>query len=112
MSLTAHISSGFEGLTYDYTTRTLYAMLQTATVQDGGADKTTSQYTRLFAYHIPVNPLAKPQLTGEWVVPLPQSNKNKTRGCSEIHFVSPGIFLALSRDGDGRGGDEVESKYK
>jgi hypothetical protein len=105
-------NQGFEGLTYDEATRTLYAMLQTATIQDGGADKTTSQFTRLFAYHIPVNPLVRPALTGEWVVPLPQSNKNKTRGCSEIHFVAPGVFLALSRDGDGHGGDDVKASYK
>ena len=27
-----------------------------ATTCDGGADKTTSRYTRLFAYHIPLEP--------------------------------------------------------
>jgi len=31
---------------------------------------------------------------------------------SEIHFVGPGVFLALSRDGNGRGGDDVVSSYK
>jgi len=46
-------------------------------------------------------------------VPLPVSNdKGKTRGCSEIAFVGNDIFLALSRDGDGRGGDDTKSKYK
>ncbi|KAF8073549.1 hypothetical protein FPV67DRAFT_1446478 [Lyophyllum atratum] len=49
---------------------------------------------------------------GRWVVPLPLSSKGNTLGCSEIHFVSPGVFLALSRDGDGRGGDDTNSKYK
>jgi hypothetical protein len=54
----------------------------------------------------------RPPLVGEWVVPLPLSGKDKTQECSEIHFVSPGVFLALSRDGDGRGGDDNNTKYK
>ena len=37
-------------------------MLQSATVQDGGADKTTSRYTRLFAFDTKVLP---PHLVGE-----------------------------------------------
>jgi len=100
---------GFEGLTIDPTTGTLYAMLQSATVQDGGADKTTSRYTRLFAFDTKVLP---PHLVGEWVVPLPLSKKNHTEACSEIHLVRPGVFFALSRDGDGRGGDDNKSSYK
>jgi len=84
-------------------------MLQSATIQDGGADKTTSRYTRLFAFDIKKLP---PRLVGEWVVPLPLSQKNHTEACSEIHFVRPGVFFALSRDGDGRGGDDNTSSYK
>ena len=83
-------------------------MLQSATIQDGGGD---SRFTRLFAYDIS-NPAVVPPLVGEWVVPLPLSDKGNVEACSEIHFVSPGIFLALSRDGDGRGGGDNNSKYK
>ena len=83
-------------------------MLQSATIQDGGGD---SRFTRLFAYDVS-NPSVVPPLVGEWVVPLPLSDKGKVEGCSEIHFVSPGIFLALSRDGDGRGGGDSNSGYK
>jgi hypothetical protein len=83
-------------------------MLQTATIQDGGAAKETSRHTRLLAYNV----AAEPKLVGEWVVPLPQSKKGKTRGSSEILYIGEGVFLSLSRDGDGRGGDEVESGYK
>lgn len=90
------ILAGFEGLTLDTTKNVLYAMLQSATVQDGGGDKTTSRYTRLVAYDVS-NKAVRPPLVGEWVVPLPQSSKGKTLGCSEIHFVTPGVFLALSR---------------
>lgn len=83
-------------------------MLQSATIQDGGGD---SRFTRLFAYDVS-NPAVVPPLVGEWVVPLPLSAKGKVEACSEIHFVSPGIFLALSRDGDGRGGGDSNSNYK
>jgi hypothetical protein len=101
---------GFEGLTLDSENGILYAMLQSATMQDGGPDKETNRYTRLFGYDVSTSP---PELVGEWVVPLPQSNnKGKTRACSEIHSLGSGIFLALSRDSDGRGGDDTESKYK
>ncbi|KAK0451314.1 esterase-like activity of phytase-domain-containing protein [Desarmillaria tabescens] len=104
-------NQGFEGLTFDVENDVVYAMLQSATIQDGGDDKTTSRYTRLLAYDVS-NPTVRPELIGEWVVPLPQSKKNKTRACSEIAFVSPGVFFALSRDGDGEGGDDLESSYK
>ena len=101
---------GFENLTLDEATLTLYAMLQSATIQDGGNSKTTSRHTRLLAWDVsnPSNPVFK----GEWVVPLPVNRNGKTQGCSEIHFVGNNVFLALSRDGDGRGGDSRTSKYK
>lgn len=102
---------GFEGLTLDPLTNTLYAMLQSATIQDGGDDKSTSRFTRLLAYNVSSPTISVP-LIGEWVVPLPQSGKGNTEGCSEIHFLGNGVFLALSRDGDGRGGDDDDSSYK
>lgn len=86
-------------------------MLQSATIQDGGDSKATSRFTRLVAYDIS-HPLIRTKLIGEWVVPLPQSSKGNTQGSSEIHYISPGVFLALARDGDGRGGDDNKSKYK
>ncbi|KAJ3567531.1 hypothetical protein NP233_g6310 [Leucocoprinus birnbaumii] len=102
-------NQGFEGLTIDPSTGRIYAMLQSATIQDGGDDKSTSRYTRLVAYDVQGDTST---LAGEWIVPLPQSSKGNTRGCSEIHFVSDGVFLALSRDGNGRGDDDDDSDYK
>ncbi|KAF8194938.1 esterase-like activity of phytase-domain-containing protein [Pholiota molesta] len=104
-------NQGFEGLTLDPLTNTLYAMLQSATIQDGGDDKSTSRFTRLLAYNVSAPSVSVP-LIGEWVVPLPQSGGGKTEACSEIHFLGAGVFLALSRDGDGRGGDDNKSSYK
>jgi hypothetical protein len=86
-------------------------MTQSATIQDGGTSKATSRHARLLAYDIS-QPLQKVKLVGEWVVPLPLSSKGNSLPSSEMHFVSPGVFLALSRDGDGRGGDDTTSLYK
>lgn len=87
-------------------------MLQSATIQDGGDDKSTSRFTRLLAYDISAPSVVTPPLIGEWVVPLPQNKKGNTLASSEIHFVSADVFLVLSRDGDGHGGDDNTSSYK
>ncbi|KAF5348382.1 hypothetical protein D9758_010931 [Tetrapyrgos nigripes] len=105
-------NQGFEGLTLDPINNILYAMLQSATIQDGGASIFTSRYTRLVAYDVSDPTVTRPSLVGEWVVPLPLSSEGIAEACSEIHFVSPGIFLALSRDPFGRGGDNDTSTYK
>jgi hypothetical protein len=86
-------------------------MLQSATIQDGGDDKSTSRFTRLFSWNV-ASPLVSVPLIGDWVVPLPQSSKGNTEACSEIHFLGSGVFFALSRDGDGRGGSDNKSSYK
>jgi len=46
-------------------------------------------------------------------VPLPiSSNKGKVYAASELHYLSPTIFLALSRDGKGHGDGTTKAKYK
>ncbi|KAJ3861321.1 esterase-like activity of phytase-domain-containing protein [Lentinula novae-zelandiae] len=110
-------NTGFEGLTLDAENDILYAMLQAATIQDGGDDDDTSLYTRMVAYDIANATVTPPTMVGEWVVPLPVStSKSKTRKCSEIHFVSENVFFALSRDGNGNGAgtssSDTTSKYK
>ncbi|TFK63559.1 hypothetical protein BDN72DRAFT_963852 [Pluteus cervinus] len=104
-------NQGFENLTLDPDSKILYAMLQSATIQDGGDDKETARYTRLVAYDV-ADLSINPELVGEWVVPLPLSSKDKVLACSEIIMVKPGVFFALARDGDGHGGDDNNSKYK
>ncbi|KAJ7150764.1 esterase-like activity of phytase-domain-containing protein [Mycena filopes] len=101
-------NQGFEGLTLDPLTSTLYAMLQSATIQDGAL-----QFTRLLAYDVssPASGTAVP-LVGEWVVPLPVSSSGKVEATSEIHFVADGVFLCLARDGNGHGGSGDNIKYK
>ncbi|KAJ7617309.1 esterase-like activity of phytase-domain-containing protein [Roridomyces roridus] len=99
-------NQGFEGLTLDPITNTLYAILQSATIQDGAL-----QFTRMLAYNVS-SPSTSVPLIGEWVVPLPLSSSGKVEATSEIHFVSPGVFLCLARDGNGHGGSGDNIKYK
>ena len=87
-------------------------MLQSATIQDGGNKKSNSRYTRLLAYDISQPSEIRPALVAEYVVPLPQDSDGHTLGASEIAFVSDQLFLALSRDSDGHGGDDTKSSYK
>ncbi|KAA1472587.1 hypothetical protein DENSPDRAFT_859545 [Dentipellis sp. KUC8613] len=107
-------NQGFEGLTVSADGATLYALLQSATIQDGGDKKKNARYTRLVAFDVSNASASagRPALVGEWVVPLPLDSDSKTLGASELHFVSPGTFLALARDGDGRGGDDTSAAYK
>lgn len=105
------IISGFEGLTIAADESTLFALLQSATMQDGGTSDQTNRYTRLLSYDITSSPA---KLVGEWVVPLPQTSKGKTIAANEVHFISPTIFLILTRDSLGHGGDDGDptSKHK
>ncbi|KZV78616.1 hypothetical protein EXIGLDRAFT_708994, partial [Exidia glandulosa HHB12029] len=112
-------NQGLEGLTASSDGNTLYALLQSALMQDGGSsdDKTTNRFTRLFAWDVSAvfsssSSSWPPPLVGEWVVPLPISDKNKSRATSEVHFLNTHQFLVLSRDGDGHGSDDLSSGYK
>jgi hypothetical protein len=79
-------NQGFEGLTLDRTKNVLWALLQSATIQDSvGGSKTTNRYSRLLSFDVS-NPL-KAKLLSEYVVPLPQSKKLNTRAASELHVV-------------------------
>ena len=96
----------------DESTNTLWAMLQSATIQDGGNKKSNSRYTRLLAYDISQPTEIRPALIAEYIVPLPQDSDGKTIAASEIAFVSNQLFLVLARDGNGHGDDDTESEYK
>ncbi|TFY75187.1 hypothetical protein EWM64_g8824 [Hericium alpestre] len=102
---------GFEGLTVNADGTALYALLQAATIQDGGDKKKNARYTRLLKYDISDPTNERPPLTGEWVVPLPLDSDKKTLAASELHFVSENTFLVLSRDGNGHGGDDAKVEY-
>ncbi|KAJ2986244.1 hypothetical protein NUW58_g5119 [Xylaria curta] len=110
---------GFEGLTVSADGKLLYALLQAATVQEGGLKKQTQRYTRFLKYDVS-NRLA-PVYAGEWIVPLPlyvdptaKPSKNpKAAAQSEVLALENGQFFVLSRDSNAGNGQEVtESVYR
>lgn len=112
---------GFEGLGVSADGRTLWALLQAATVQEGGLEKQTSRHARLLRYD--VSDRLRPVYAASYVVPLPlykdptaaKPAKNpKVAAQSEMHALPDGQFLVLARDSNaGRGAeDATESVYR
>lgn len=94
------------------------ALLQDATVQDGGTHGTRSNVTRQVTYD--VSNRHSPRLVSEFVVGLPgiddpDEDKNpRSTGASELHYLSTDKFFVLARDsGHGRGsGNDNPSTYR
>jgi hypothetical protein len=105
---------GFEGLTISNDGKTLYALLQAATNQDGGTSGSKEGFTRLVQYDISAG---APELVGEYVVQLPTyvqaSGKNHIAAQSEIHYLDGSQFLVLARDSNaGHGQASSQSIYR
>lgn len=107
-------NQGLEGVTLSLDGTTLYALMQAALRQDGGADGSSQRrYTRLLAYNI-ANPAA-PLLSGEWILPLPlytQSGTQQVASVGDLVALNGRQFLVLVRDGNGRGSDNPQSLYR
>lgn len=99
-------NQGLEGLSISPDGKVLFALLQSATRQDGGAGGTapTRDHTRLLAYDLTG---ATPSLIGEYVLRLPsftQGASTLVAAQSEILALNRTQFLVLARDsGNGRG---------
>jgi hypothetical protein len=103
-------NQGLEALTASPDGKSLYAMLQSSTMQEGGKKSSNRRNTRLLQYKLKNN---KAELQAEYVVQLPILATGKVAGQSEIHYISDTQFLVLARDGDaGHGQEESESKYR
>ncbi|KAK9382829.1 esterase-like activity of phytase-domain-containing protein [Kockiozyma suomiensis] len=113
-------NQGFEGGTLSPDGKYIYALLQSATVQDGGLKKYTNSYSRMVKYDISTP--GESELVGEWVVKLPtfynpdsSAKKNpRTAAQSEIYALSESQFFVIARDsGKGHGqSDGTESLYR
>jgi len=107
-------NQGFEGLAASVDGRTLYALMQSATRQDGGAGGSSlRRHARLLAYDIS-NPAAA-TLKGEWILPLPlytQAGVQQVASVGELVVLSSRQFLVLARDGNGRGSSSTASLYR
>jgi len=108
--LWTYARAGFEGLTTSPSGDSLYVLLQSAPVQDGGPNKATNRYTRFLKYD--VKNLNNIKLEAEYIVPLPQSSKGNTLAQSELLWLNDHQFLVLARDGNGAGDSDTGAKYK
>lgn len=102
-------NQGLEGLSVSPDNSRLFALMQSALVQDGAAAQTRFN-TRLFVYNIAGANLENPVLIGEYAVQLPRYDLNGnssaldvTAAQSEIVALSNTQFLMLPRDGNGLG---------
>ncbi|WP_461782851.1 SdiA-regulated domain-containing protein [Prosthecobacter sp.] len=102
-------NQGLEGMAVSPNNSRLFALMQSALVQDGGAAQTRFN-TRLFVYDIAGANLENPVLIGEYVVQLPRYDLNgnnsgldATAAQSEIVALSNTQLLMLPRDGNGLG---------
>jgi hypothetical protein len=113
-------NQGFEGLSASPDGKSLYVLLQSAAIQEGGNKSTTRKYTRFLKYDISScygSKPSKPKYVSEWVVPLPtfttRDNKTAIAAQSEVHFISDSQFLILARDsGAGHGAASSSSLYR
>ncbi len=102
-------NQGLEGLSVSPDNSRLFALLQSATIQDGAAAPTRYN-TRLFVYDIAGANVDNPVLIGEYAVQLPRYDLNgngsaldTTAAQSEVVALSNTQFLMLPRDGNGLG---------
>lgn len=104
-------NQGLEGMAVTPDGTRLFALLQSATVQDtNGSQQQTRNHARLFVYDIAGANREHPVIVGEYVVKLPQIDLNSdgsgadgTAAQSEIVALGGTSFLMLPRDGNGLG---------
>ncbi|MCW1886864.1 esterase-like activity of phytase family protein [Luteolibacter flavescens] len=106
-------NQGLEGMSVTPDGTRLFAMLQSATVQDtAGSAQQTRNHARLYVYDIAGGNRENPVAIGEYIVRLPQidldpstspSSLTGTAAQSEIVALGPNSFLMLPRDGNGLG---------
>lgn len=106
-------NQGLEGLSVSADGRTLFALLQSATRQDGGTGGTGPRAnTRLLAYDLTTG---TPVLKGHYIVQLPaylDAGATRYAAQSEMLAINSTQFLVLARDGNGHGLANPQSNYR
>ena len=112
-------NQGYEGLTRSPDGRYLYALTQSALMQDGGKESAQfRRWSRLVKLDFSTSKNGvPPSVVAQYVVPLPVYTNAKgnlsTAAQSEIKYISDTQFLILSRDsGAGKGQDQSQSVYR
>jgi hypothetical protein len=110
-------NQGFEGLAMSKDGKQLYALLQSATIQDGGEGGSSPKRfnTRFLTYDI--SDAKQPKLTAEYVVQLPRfkdaKGKQLVAAQSEILALDDYRFMVIARDsGHGQGLKDTDSVYR
>ena len=110
-------NQGFEGLAMSADGKQLFVLLQSATIQDGGAGGSSPKRfnTRFLSYDI--SDAAAPKLSAEYVVQLPRfkdaKGKDLVAAQSELHALDDHRFLVIARDsGHGFGLKDSTSVYR
>lgn len=113
-------NAGFEGMAVSWDGNQLFAVLQSALVQDGGDG---APYLRIFEWDISslanvttyqggANPGDNVSLIAEYVYKVPTSSKGKARNVNDLVYLGHKTVAILVRDGNGFGGDDSGVKYK
>jgi len=107
---------GYEGMDLSSDGKTLYALLQSAAMQEGGDKDKYSYNARLMKYDLSSGSAVA---VGEYVIVLPtyvnpSSGKTKTAAQSELLYVTDDVVMVLPRDSSlGRGQDDgTNSVYR
>ena len=120
-TLGRNANQGLEGLSVSPDGTRLFALMQSALVQDATSSQQTRLNTRLFVYDISTPALKEtPSIVGEYAVQLPTIDRDGTGGAidrtaaqSEIVAISNTQFTMLARDGNGLGnGDTRPAVFK
>jgi hypothetical protein len=113
-------NQGMEGIALSPDGSRLYALLQSATVQDtDGSKQETRNNTRLLVYDVSTSPAPSGPIS-EFALQLPNLDRDgtgptpdRTAAQSEIVALADGRLLVLSRDGNGYGtGDSRPNIFK
>jgi len=103
-------NQGLEGMSVSPDNTRLFALMQSALVQDTGAGGQGRYNTRLYVYDIAGAKVENPVLMGEYAVQLPRYDLNgngsaldTTAAQSEVIALSNTQLLTLPRDGNGLG---------
>ncbi|KAG7886633.1 hypothetical protein KL938_000286 [Ogataea parapolymorpha] len=111
-------NQGFERAALSPDGKHVYALLQSAAIQEGGSEKYTNAYVRMVKYNVSGS---SPLLEAEYVLRLPtyedpekEAAKNpRVAAQSELVYLSDELFLVLTRDsGRGRAQDNTTSIYR
>ena len=111
-------NQGFEGVGVSPDGTKLFALLQSATIQDSGSGSVGRSNTRLLVYDLSSSDTPTASVT-EHVIQLPLVDDNggsfalnKTAAQSEIVVLNNTQFLILARDGNGRGANTTAPVFK